>query len=163
MEVPLNPGLQYKLNNGYEFNSTNYAMTKIFGERLAFEITLQNEYLDVIVVRIGYNGLHENYPSQINVDGYKDINDINATYNNVYEWYKSMWLSNIDLFRLFENCVSNNIIDNKSFTIINGVSNNNNSKWIWNNNDIGYQPIYDVYNFEEPKQKVSNKELLNTH
>lgn len=89
------------------------------------------------------------------VDGYKNDNDLNDEYYKILNWYKSMWLSNIDLFRLIETCIDAKIDGNKNFTILNGVSNNKDSRWLLNN-EIGYQPMYDVYDFNET-QKIEKK------
>ena len=80
------------------------------------------------------------------------------------DWYKHMWLSNIDLFRLFECAISNPITYNenresmpfKNYTIVNGVSNNIGMRWCLQN-DIGYKPVLNVNEFDETKYNQTNQ------
>ena len=78
---------------------------------------------------------------------------------NVETWFRNMWLSNIDLFRLYDTCIECEL-DPKlhGFTIVNGVSRNSDSRWNVDNNDIGFDPIYDVNNFDPKEMPLSHKE-----
>ena len=91
--------------------------------------------------------LHKNDENEDGVDG-GNFDDRAS----VEKWFRNMWLSNIDLFRLFETCVRCDLDESlHGYTIVNGVSRNSNSRWNVDDNTIGFNPIYDVNNFDAAK------------
>jgi NAD+ dependent glucose-6-phosphate dehydrogenase len=123
-KVPPIPGTQYSLDDE-EVDSTPYAATKLFGERLG-KCFAESSDMQVIAVRIGWVQEGENKPDMMPEEFDK--------------WFKAMWISNSDLCQLIEKCITVELRD--QFTIINGMSNN--SPMIWDLEEakkaVGYAP-----------------------
>ena len=109
-----------------------------------------------VSLRIGCCQIGKNLPDTLHVlsnESEKPRDDCRqlAQYDDLHvvqEWYRKLWLSNIDLIRLFESAVAFDIEhDDLPFTAVNGVSNNHGMRWCLEN-DIGYQPILDVESYD---------------
>lgn len=160
----VNPGTKFKLSNGYQSDSTMYAIHKFQAERILY--TISNKWynnIEVIILRIGWIQPGINLPNTLHPSGdHNNHNygkEINKSQNDLYieNWFKTMWLSNIDL-RLLFNCAINFKMNNKKYYICNGVSNNTNTRWCLKN-EIGYKPSMNVNDFDEITAKEFEKEF----
>lgn len=114
----------------------------------------------------------ENLPNTLNATGTpkdeslhkndENEEDVGGNFDDrasVEQWFRNMWLSNIDLFRLFETCVRCDLDESlHGYTIVNGVSSNSDSRWNVDDNTIGFNPIYDVNNFDAAKMPHEHQE-----
>ena len=85
---------------------------------------------------------------------YDDIDDCE-------DWFRNMWLSNVDIVQLFDCAVNYKFDLDKSikYTICNGVSNNSNSRW-YIKNEIGYKPKLNVNDYDKENKNVNNKQPI---
>lgn len=95
------------VQDGWPYDSTVYATTKVFGEKLARRYA--EEYaLEVIVVRIGFimqgENAAEDFPGQTD------------------EWLKQVWMSNSDFCALMDRCLQQEL--ESKFAIAHGISRN---------------------------------------
>ncbi len=110
-KVPPIPGTQYSVDDE-EIDSTPYAATKLFGERLG-KCFAESSGMQVVAIRIGWVQTGENQPDMMPPE-----------YD---QWFKAMWISNRDLCQLIEKCLTVELSD--KLTIINGMSNNSPMVW----------------------------------
>lgn len=110
----------------------SYGAAKLFGERLgksfaqAFEIT-------VVALRLGWVQEGANLPQSLPDD-----------------WSRSIWLSNNDMIRLFDNAVETDL-EPGEFVLANGLSNNSGTRWdlLETAEKLGFEPEDDAYATEE--------------
>jgi hypothetical protein len=105
-----------------------YGATKLMGERLGRSLARAFD-LSFIALRLGWVQHGENRPDTLPDD-----------------WARAMWLSNADLVRLFE-CAVEADLDDRSFVILNGMSNNRGMRWDLTATAelLGYTPEDDAY------------------
>ena len=137
---------------------------------------LYPQHIESIVLRIGWNQCGENLPSTLSAVGshsdsvedekeklneHKRENHGNDNINDCENWFKAMWLSNMDLLQLFD-CAIYHKFDEQlvpKYTICNGVSNNDDSRWSLNN-DIGYQPKLNVHDYDEQNRHKDTRQSI---
>lgn len=156
----VSPGLKFKFlnknNNGYFCcDSTPYSSVKLTAERLLKNMC--NSYpqnLECIVIRIGWNMPGKNMANMVSADRLSTNTSLSKELlpeydiNKIDKWFRNMWLSNNDLYQLYDKSVSYEFVKRPhhtvKFLIINGMSKN--SKSIWRTaNAIGYIPKSNVY------------------
>jgi uronate dehydrogenase len=123
-DLPPRPGTHYVVD-GEARDSTPYASTKLFGERLG-KCFAESHGLSVLAVRIGWVRPGENRAS--------DIPPQRGA------WFQMMWLSNRDFCHLMECCL---LADpTLRFAILNGMSANTGMRWdlAGTRKLVGYQP-----------------------
>jgi uronate dehydrogenase len=111
-DLPPRPGTQY-LVDGQWRDSTPYAATKLFGERLG-QHHAQRHGTSVIAVRIGWNKPAPNR--------WQDIPRDRGS------WFQRMWLSDRDCQQLFQKCIEAPLAAPR-FAIIHGMSANHEMPW----------------------------------
>jgi NAD+ dependent glucose-6-phosphate dehydrogenase len=123
-DLPPLPGTRY-LVDGEARDSTAYAATKLFGERLGGCLAKAHG-LEVVAARLGWNKPGDNLPSEIP--------------ESRGEWFQKMWLSNRDFCHLMERCLLAELPE--SFVIVNGMSNNAGMRWDLTSTRavLGYEP-----------------------
>lgn len=105
------PGGRF-MEAGWRYDSTAYATTKVFGERLG-KCYSQIHDLEVIVVRFGFV-----VPGENEAENFPDRTD---------PWLRQLWLSNRDLCHLVDRCLAQEL--EEKFIIVHGTSNNGGSCW----------------------------------
>jgi len=131
-DLPPRPGARYTVD-GETRDSTPYASTKLFGERLG-KCYAQVHGLSVVAVRIGWVRPGDNRAG-----------DIPSTRG---DWFRLMWLSNRDYCQLMELCI---LADPSiQFAILNGMSANTGMRWDIDltRRLVGYEPRDDVTRVE---------------
>jgi nucleoside-diphosphate-sugar epimerase len=105
-----------------------YGSTKLVGERLGRSLAAAFD-LTFVAIRLGSIQVGENLPESLPDD-----------------WARAMWLSNDDLIRLFD-CAVEAELDERTFVVVNGVSNNRGSRWDLTDAAelLGYAPEDDAY------------------
>lgn len=105
-----------------------YGATKLVGERLGKGLAAAFD-LAFIAIRLGW--------VQVGANLAETLPDA---------WARSMWLSNGDLIRLFD-CAVEAELDERTFVVVNGVSNNRGSRWDLSEAAelLGYSPEDDAY------------------
>lgn len=100
------------VQDGWSYDSTVYATTKVFGEKLARRYS-EEHALEVIVVRIGFimqgKNAAEDFPARTD------------------EWLKQLWMSNSDFYALMDRCLQQEF--EPKFAIAHGISRNAGSCW----------------------------------
>jgi uronate dehydrogenase len=127
-DMPPRPGARYVVN-GEQRDSSAYAATKLFGERLG-KCYADNHGLSVIAVRIGWGRPGDNRPEDVPADR--------------GDWFRLMWLSNRDFCQLLEGCLTAD--PDLRFAVVNGMSANTGMRWDINYTRlmVGYEPQDDV-------------------
>lgn len=107
------PGGEF-VQNGWRYDSTAYATTKVFGEVMGERYARQFG-LEVIVVRIGFimtgANLAQHFPERTD------------------EWLKQLWMSNRDFLSLMDRCLLRELPHNEKFAVAHGISRNAGSCW----------------------------------
>ena len=105
-----------------------YGATKLVGERLGKSLAAAFD-LAFIALRLGWIQVGANLAETLPDD-----------------WARAMWLSNGDLIRLFD-CAVEAELDGRTFTVVNGVSNNRGSHWDLSEAAelLGFSPEDDAY------------------
>jgi uronate dehydrogenase len=126
--LPPRPGARYVVD-GQTRDSTAYAATKLFGERLG-KCYADAHGLSVIAVRIGWVRPDANRPEDIPAER--------------EAWFRLMWLSNRDFTQLLERCLTTDLAD--PFVVVNGMSANTGMRWDIDDTRrlLGYEPQDDV-------------------
>jgi len=109
--LPPRPGTSWQ-HHGQPATSDNYGLGKLCGEELG-RCFAETHGLQVISLRIGWVQAGENR-----------VLDMPA---NADDWTRAMWLSNTDLCRLLDACVSAPL--ETRFLILNGMSANQGMRW----------------------------------
>lgn len=122
------PGTQYR-SAGQERDSTAYAATKLFGERLG-KCTAEMYGLSVLAVRLGWVWRGDNTPAGLPPDR--------------NEWFRLMWLSDRDFCQLMNCCLEAELTER--FVVVNGMSANTGMRWDLESTCkvLGYRPQDDV-------------------
>ena len=128
-EMPPRPGTHY-ISGGERRDSSAYAATKLFGERLG-RCYAESRGLSVVAVRIGWAWRGENRPQDLPPDR--------------EEWFRQMWLSNRDYCQLMERCLTAEM--SERFVILNGMSANTDMRWDITKTRqlLRYEPQDDVF------------------
>ena len=115
--------------DGESRDSTPYAATKLFGERLG-RCYAESRGLSVVAVRIGWVWRGDNRPSDLPPDR--------------EAWFRQMWLSNRDYRRLMERCIAAEL--SERFVVVNAMSANSAMRWDIDTTRrlVGYEPLDDV-------------------
>jgi hypothetical protein len=111
--------------DGEARNSTPYASTKLFGERLG-KCYSESAGLSVIAVRIGWVRPGDNRAEDVPLSR--------------GSWFRQMWLSNRDFCQLMEKCL---LADSSiRFAIVNGMSANAGMRWDldYTRQLVGFEP-----------------------
>ncbi len=105
-----------------------YGATKLMGERLGQSLSKAFD-LTFVALRIGWIQAGENQPSTLPDD-----------------WSRLLWLSDGDMLHLFECAVEADLGD-ETFVVINGMSNNEGTRWDLSRGFeiLGYSPEDDVF------------------
>lgn len=108
-----------------------YGATKLMGERLGRSLAMAFD-LTFIALRLGWIQKGANRPETL-----------------PDEWARSLWLSNADMVRLFT-CAVEAELDERSFVIVNGLSNNRGTRWDRTGAEdlLGFYPEGDAYEDE---------------
>jgi nucleoside-diphosphate-sugar epimerase len=127
-ELPPLPGARYEVN-GEARDSTAYAATKLFGERLGRCLS-ESHGISVLVVRLGWIRTGENRAADIPAER--------------EAWFRLMWLSNRDFLHLMERCLVAD--ESLRFAILNGMSANTGMRWDLASTRalVGYEPRDDL-------------------
>jgi NAD+ dependent glucose-6-phosphate dehydrogenase len=127
-DTPPRPGARYVVR-GEQRDSTPYASTKLFGERVG-KCLAQIHGLEVIAVRIGWVQPGANRAESIPPER--------------GPWFRNMWLSNRDYCHLMERCVVAPL--SEGFVVVNGMSNNSGMRWDieYTRRTLGYHPLDDA-------------------
>jgi uronate dehydrogenase len=127
-DMPPRPGTRY-ISGGVPRDSSAYAATKLFGERLG-RCYAESRGLSVVAVRIGWVWRGENRPQDL-PPGRE-------------EWFRQMWLSNRDCCQLMERCLVADLAER--FVVVNGMSANTGMRWDLSTTRrlLGYEPLDDV-------------------
>ena len=127
-DLPPLPGTHY-VSGGVARDSTAYAATKLFGERLG-KMYAEVRGLSVIAVRIGWVWRGDNSPANL-PEGREN-------------WFRQMWLSNRDYCHLMECCLTAD--PGLRFAVVNGMSANTGMRWDLSETRrlLGYEPQDDV-------------------
>jgi uronate dehydrogenase len=127
-DLPPRPGTHYVVD-GETRDSTPYASTKLFGERLG-KCYAENHGISVIAVRIGWVRPGENRPQDVPAER--------------GPWFRLMWLSNRDFCQLMERCLLAELT--VPFAVVNGMSANTGMPWDIEATRrlVGYDPYDDV-------------------
>jgi nucleoside-diphosphate-sugar epimerase len=106
----------------------SYGATKLMGERLGRAAAAAYQ-LSFVALRIGWVLNGENRPESLPDD-----------------WARKLWLSNDDLFRLFD-CAAHAELEPGSFLVVNGLSRNSGTRWSLAHASaaIGFQPADDAF------------------
>jgi uronate dehydrogenase len=128
-DLPPRPGARYVVN-GEQRDSSAYAATKLFGERLG-KCYADSHSLSVIAVRIGWVRPGDNRAEDVPLDR--------------GDWFRLMWLSNRDYCQLMERCLSAD--PDLRFAVVNGMSANVGMRW-----DIEYTRLLLGY---EPQDHIA--------
>jgi NAD+ dependent glucose-6-phosphate dehydrogenase len=122
-DLPPKPGLRYVADGAGRFSGP-YAATKLFGERLAANYASRG--FEAVAVRYGWV--------------WKGVNQPDALPAERGDWFRSMWLSDGDFFRLTECCLTATLADR--FTVVNGMSANAGMRWDLTATEraVGYRP-----------------------
>jgi nucleoside-diphosphate-sugar epimerase len=133
-DLPPRPGAHYEVD-GQRRDSTPYATTKLFGERLG-QCYAEEHGLSVLSVRLGWVKPGENR-----------ARDIPAARGS---WFKLMWLSNRDYCQLMDRCITAD--PGLAFAVLNGMSANTGMRWDIDATRrlIGYEPQDDASRDETP-------------
>lgn len=127
-QLPPRPGLRYT-SGGVSKDSTAYAATKLFGERVGKHYA-ETRGMEVIALRIGWVWRGDNTPAGLPLDR--------------GEWFRKMWLSDRDYLHLMECCLCTPLV--QPFLIVNGMSGN--TEMAWDLSDtirvLGYEPKDDI-------------------
>jgi len=108
------PGTHFEWTPGRLSDSTPYAATKLFGERLGYCYTQSTSGV-CIALRIGWvNAAGENRPEDLPADA--------------PTWFKRMWLSTRDMCQLVERAITVEQPPH-SFHVVNGMSDNAGMVW----------------------------------
>lgn len=123
--LPPRPGAAWRRHDGQPVTSHDYGMGKLCGEEIARSFAATHR-LEAICVRVGWVQPGDNR-----------VEDMPPSMD---EWTRLMWLSNGDLCRLLDACVSAPLPER--FVIVNGMSANRGMRWdIGGARDaIGYTP-----------------------
>lgn len=123
--LPPLPGAHYT-TDGVPRDSTAYGAAKLFGERLG-KCYAESYEMSVLAVRIGWVRPGDNLPEELPA-GRED-------------WFRLMWLSNRDFYRLMECCLTAELP--QRFAVINGMSNNAGMRWDLKHTRlvVGYEPL----------------------
>jgi hypothetical protein len=115
--------------DGESRDSSAYAATKLFGERLG-KCYAETRGLTVLAVRIGWVRPGDNRARDVPL--------------NRGDWFRLMWLSNRDYCQLMERCVVADPLP--PFAILHGMSANTGSRWDLEATRrlVGYEPQDDV-------------------
>jgi uronate dehydrogenase len=128
-DLPPRPGTHYTAG-GERRDSTPYAATKLFGERVGRHYA-EVRGLSVVALRIGWVWRGDNTPAALPPDR--------------GEWFRQMWLSDRDYLHLMERCLSAGLDDSR-YVLVNGMSANTGMRWdltdTWRR--LGYTPRDDV-------------------
>ncbi len=128
-DTPPIPGLKYRID-GRPCDSTPYGAAKLFGERLG-KCLSETHAMETIAIRFGWvwRGA-ENDPSLLPPDR--------------GEWFRQLWLSDRDFFRLMEGCLRSRLP--RRFVLVNGMSRNTGMPWDLEaaRLDLGYEPQDDI-------------------
>lgn len=126
--TPPRPGAQYTAQGEYR-DSTPYASTKLFGERLG-ACHAQQSAMSVLALRLGWNKPGANRAAEIPPER--------------GPWFRLMWLSNRDYCHLLDVCLTAPL--SISFAILNGMSANTGMPWDIEEARqlVGYNPQDDV-------------------
>jgi len=150
-DAPPKIGTKYVIPGAF-MDSTKYASSKVAAEALAKSLVMSGRLNQVIILRIGFCQPGENKKSSLSKTGNPDVKltpvvhkDMTAKdkewHEKVMEWWRGMYLSNDDFGRLIDRCLDPSLDQNlKKLMYVNGVSNNANSRWELEGNDINYQP-----------------------
>jgi nucleoside-diphosphate-sugar epimerase len=128
-DLPVLPGTHYYTADLCQCDSTPYAATKLFGERLGK--CFSDIYgISFIGIRIG-----------LICQGSNKAEDLPVRED---QWFSLMWLSNRDFCHLLDRCIEAD--QTIRFAIINGMSANKGMRWdIQNTKELtGFEPIDDV-------------------
>jgi uronate dehydrogenase len=127
-DLPPLPGARYVVE-GEARDSTPYAATKLFGERLGKALA-DTHGIAFIAVRLGWCRTGDNLPQTIPASR--------------EAWFRLMWLSNRDYAQLMERCLEAPLEEN--FVIVHGMSANTGMRWDLEATHrlIGYAPVDDV-------------------
>lgn len=132
-DTPPLPGTRYEVA-GEHRDSSAYAATKLFGERLGLHLT-QTHDMEFIAVRIGWTRQGENRAADLPCER---------------DWFRRMWLSNRDFCHLMERCLVAELPTR--FVVVNGMSNNAEMRWCLESTRrmLGYQPLDGVTGDSQP-------------
>jgi uronate dehydrogenase len=127
-DLPPRPGARYVVN-GEERDSTPYAATKLFGERLGRCFAAAHG-LSVLAVRLGWVRPGGNRAEDIPRDR--------------EDWFRLMWLSDRDFCHLMECCLGAD--PTLGFAVLHGMSANTGMRWDLESTRrlVGYRPQDDV-------------------
>jgi NAD+ dependent glucose-6-phosphate dehydrogenase len=126
-QLPPRPGTHYG-TEGERRDSTPYASTKLFGERVGQHYA-EARGLSVVAVRIGWVWRGENTPANLPADR--------------GPWFRQMWLSDRDYLHLMDCCLSAELPGR--FVVVNGMSGNAGMRWdLTDTRRLGYSPRDDV-------------------
>jgi nucleoside-diphosphate-sugar epimerase len=127
-DLPPLPGTRYVVE-GEERDSSPYAATKLFGERLGKTLADAHK-LSFIAARLGWVRPGDNRAADIPADR--------------EQWFRLMWLSNRDFCRLMERCLLAPLAER--FVIIHGMSANSGMRWDLESTNrlVEYVPVDDV-------------------
>jgi uronate dehydrogenase len=127
-ELPPRPGTHYVVE-GQHRDSTAYAATKLFGERLG-KCYADAHDLSVIALRIGWVRPGPNRSQDIPPER--------------GPWFRLMWLSNRDFCQLMDRCITADL--RVRFAVVNGMSANTGMRWDieYTRQLLGYAPRDDV-------------------
>lgn len=105
-----------------------YGATKLMGERMGRSLA-QAFHLSFVALRLGWIQPGANRPETL-----------------PDEWARAMWLSNLDMVRLFE-CAIEAELGERGYVIVNGMSNNRGMRWDLTETEqwLGYIPEDDAY------------------
>lgn len=110
--LPPRPGADWRHHDGHTSSSLSYGLGKLCGEEIG-RCFAETHRLEVIAVRVGWVQA-----------GANRVDDMPA---DMDEWTRLMWLSNGDLCRLLDACVSAPL--RERFLIVNGMSANHGMRW----------------------------------
>mmetsp|Transcript_62818 Transcript_62818/g.76867 ORF Transcript_62818/g.76867 Transcript_62818/m.76867 type:complete len:355 (+) Transcript_62818:50-1114(+) len=158
----LNPGTKFELSSGFKLDSTTYAVGKLHGERGLISLSEKYKYIEPCILRIGwcqpginhpntldptgnshdeYHAMHSEDENELKEKGFDSMTDLQI-------WFQNMWLSNLDFYNLMDACITFKYNRDKDVYILNGVSNNSDSRFNIVN-DIGYKPLHNVHEFNQ--------------
>jgi len=146
-----NFGTRYRIR-GAEMDSTLYASAKVAGEAQLSAMAASGRLKRAVILRIGFcqpgdnqkwtlpkTGSPKKEPRNEKPKSKKDEEEETFIMN----WWKGMHLKNEDLDVLVDCCLSPNVDNDSASKVIyvNAVSNNPNSRWEIEGNELGYKPI----------------------
>jgi len=149
-------GTTYSIH-GASMDSTLYASAKVAAESQLQAMIASGRLPRAIILRIGFCQPGENRKSTLpktgnpSVESYDEEEPPRTSKDEMDEellmdWWRGMYLSNRDLCRLVDRCLAPELDNSsKNLLYVNGVSRNENSRWVLENNDLGYKPAEHVH------------------